>query len=267
MPLLHVLALVALGVCALCWILSLLTNETSWVDRLWSVVPEVYIWIIAGHAHWHNTTLNVMAVLTTLWGARLTFNFARKGGYSGMEDYRWQVLRDSMTKWQFQLFNILFIVLYQNFLLLLIALPAYVVYEHPSTRFGTLDLVLSGLFVALLLGETIADQQQWNFHKWKAGETASGRNPSPRFLQTGLFKFSRHPNYFFEIAQWWVIFFFGVDAAHSFAQWIWASPILLSLLFVGSTNFTEKISLGKYPEYADYQRTTSPVIPWFPKTK
>ena len=55
-----------------------------------------------------------MAVLVTAWGARLTFNFARKGGYTGMEDYRWAVLRGRMKPWQFQLFNLFFIVLYQN---------------------------------------------------------------------------------------------------------------------------------------------------------
>lgn len=265
MSLFHLLIVVTLGICALCWVLSLLTNETSWVDRLWSIVPELYIGIVAEHAHWHNTTLNVMTVLSTLWGARLTFNFARKGGYSGMEDYRWQVLRDSMTKWQFQLFNIFFIVLYQNFLLLLIALPAYVVYQHPSVHFGVFDYVLSAVFLMLLCGETIADQQQWNFHQWKAEEKKLGRTPAPQFLQTGLFKYSRHPNYFCEISQWWVIFFFGALSAHSLVQWTWAAPILLTILFVGSTRFTEQISLSKYPEYVDYQKSTSAVIPWIPK--
>ena len=66
----------------------------------------------------------MMALLVTLWGARLTFNFARKGGYSGVEDYRWAVLRGRMTPRRFQIFNLLFIVLAQNALLVLIALPA-----------------------------------------------------------------------------------------------------------------------------------------------
>ncbi len=121
-PLLLVL-IVAAVVCAFCWIASLITKDTSWVDRIWSIVPVVYVWIFAIAALVDGadaTRLIVMAVLVTAWGARLTFNFARKGGYTGMEDYRWAVLRGRMKPWQFQVFNLLFIVLYQNALLVLI---------------------------------------------------------------------------------------------------------------------------------------------------
>jgi steroid 5-alpha reductase family enzyme len=78
-PLLLVV-IVAGAVSAACWIASLLTRDTSWVDRIWSVVPVVYVWIIAGASGFTDPRLLVMAVLVTLWGARLTFNFARKGG-------------------------------------------------------------------------------------------------------------------------------------------------------------------------------------------
>jgi steroid 5-alpha reductase family enzyme len=103
------------------------------------------------------------------------------------------------------------------------------------------------------------------FQTWKRGEIAAGRDPRPRFVQTGLFQYSRHPNFFFEQAQWWVIFAFGAIAAGSVTQWTVAGAVLLTLLFVGSTRFTESISLSRYPEYADYQDTTSAVVPWFPK--
>jgi steroid 5-alpha reductase family enzyme len=74
-----------------------------------------------------------MAILAVAWGARLTFNFARRGGYSGMEDYRWEVVRAGMKPWQFQVFNLLFIVIAQNVLLALIAMPALTAYQHQST--------------------------------------------------------------------------------------------------------------------------------------
>jgi steroid 5-alpha reductase family enzyme len=165
-----VLVLIVAGVaCAFCWIASLITKDTSWVDRLWSIVPFVYVWIfaIAGTlAGVDATRLIVMAVLATLWGARLTFNFARKGGYTGMEDYRWAILRARMKPWQFQLFNLFFIVLYQNALLVLITLPAYIAYLHPAV-FNGWDAAFAALFVAFLIGEFIADQQQWDFHRAK----------------------------------------------------------------------------------------------------
>ena len=58
---------------------------------------------------------------------------------------------------------------------------------------------------------------------------------------------------------------FGALAAASFAQWTVTGAVLLTLLLVGSTDFTEKISASKYPEYAHYRQSTSAVVPWFPK--
>jgi steroid 5-alpha reductase family enzyme len=248
--------------CALAWLASLISGDTSWVDRLWSVVPVIYVAVFAVTARFSNARLDVMALLVFAWGARLTFNFARKGGYSGVEDYRWAVLRSKMSKVQFQLFNLFFIVLYQNFILWLISMPASAAYEHRTSSFSGYDAVLAVVFVACLVLETVADEQQWRFQSAKYRTIAAGHVVEANFLTSGLFRFSRHPNYFFEIAQWWVIYLFGVVAAHSMGGLTIVGPVLLSLLFVGSTRFTESITLSKYPEYAEYQAETSPVIPW-----
>jgi len=257
-PLLAVV-IIAAAVCLFCWITSLITHEHSWVDRLWSIVPVVYVWVFVAFSERMDARLLIMAVLVTLWGARLTFNFARKGGYSGTEDYRWAILRGRMKRWQFELFNLFFIVLWQNTILVLIALPALTAYNNP-TPLGPLDYLVAALFLALLAGETIADQQQWDFHRAKA----SGATEE-RFLTTGLWRFSRHPNFFFEQAQWWTLFLFGAIAAGSLLQWTVAGPVFLTLLFIGSTIFTESITRSRYPEYAEYQAVTSPIIPWIPR--
>ena len=112
------------GICLATWLLSVVTREYSWVDRIWSLVPIVYVAVFAGAAHFGDARLDVMLALVAAWGARLTFNFARKGGYArGGEDYRWAVLRARMSKAQFEVFNFFFIVLYQNAILLLISFP------------------------------------------------------------------------------------------------------------------------------------------------
>jgi steroid 5-alpha reductase family enzyme len=253
---------------AFCWIASLITKDTSWVDRLWSIVPVVYVWIFAITGIMSGadaTRLIVMAVLVTAWGARLTFNFARKGGYTGMEDYRWAVLRGRMKPWQFQLFNLFFIVLYQNALLVMITLPAYLAGQHPSP-FGGWDVLFSALLAAFLVGEYVADQQQWDFHKAKA---AAGGDLEPGFVTTGLFAYSRHPNFFFEQAQWWAFYAIGAAAAAGSGLGFWGGILnwtilgaaLLTLLFIGSTIFTESITASKYPAYAGYQRRTSMLVP------
>ena len=239
------------------FIAALVTGDSSWVDRIWSIVPVVYVWVFAGFAH-GDARLALVAVLVTLWGARLTFNFARKGGYTGMEDYRWAILRGRMKGWQYLLFSFFFISGYQNVLLVLITLPALTMSDHRRPLTAA-DVILAALFLLFLAGETVADQQQWNFHRRKA---AAGGILPPGFVSTGLWRWSRHPNFFCEQAQWWVVFFFGVVAARSLWQPTVVGAVLLTLLFVGSTIFTESISAAKYPAYADYRRRTSMIVPW-----
>jgi len=256
--------LLCAAVCAVTLVASLVTGDSSWVDRLWSIVPVVYAWVFA-LSYRSDARLTVMAVLITLWGARLTFNFARRGGYSGYEDYRWPVLRARMTPVQYRLFTAGFIVLFQNVVLLLIVMPMSTVAAHPS---GTLEpwfVVLALAFVGALVGETVADQQQWDFQRRKQAVIAAGGTPEQRFRTTGLFAVSRHPNYFFELSQWWIVFLVGVAAAGSLWQWTGVGVVLLTAIFVGSTRFTEEISLARYPEYAEYQRRVSAVVPLPPR--
>ena len=259
------LVIVTAGVASvLAFVASLVTDDYSWVDRNWSILPVIYVAEVAGWDHWRDPRLDVMALLVLVWGTRLTYNLARKGGYTGVEDYRWPVLRARMSRWQFQLFNLFFIVIYQNIILVLIALPSWTAFQHRSGSYGLLDALLALVFLVCTTGETIADQQQWRFQSWKTAELSAGLTPTPPFLQEGLFRYSRHPAYFFEVAQWWLLFFMGATAAGSLRQWTVIGAVFLTLLFIGSTRFTESITLSKYPKYARYQRRTSAVIPWRP---
>lgn len=242
------------GATAGCWVLSVVTGEYSWVDRIWSIAPVAYVWVFALGTH--DARAFLVAVLVTGWGARLTFNFARRGGYApGGEDYRWGIIRSRIPGWAFALFNVVFIALYQNALLLAIALPAWTIVEN-SAPLGAYDVMAAVVFLGLLVGETVADQQRWNFHR---------AHPEGGVLRTGLFRYSRHPNYFFEIAQWWVVFSFAAIAAGTALLWTVAGAILLTLLFLGSTAFTEWISASRHPEFEDYRRVTSMLIPWPPR--
>jgi steroid 5-alpha reductase family enzyme len=252
----------------LCLILSILSREYSWVDRVWSIAPVLYVAWFAVAAEVLEPRLVLMIVVVAAWGARLTYNFARKGGYrKGGEDYRWKELRRRMSPAVYQVFNIFFICGLQNGLLLLLALPAWVVVEHGPTPLGALDAVATGLFVIFLVGETVADQQQWRFQSAKAARLRAGLPPGPGFSSEGLFRYSRHPNFFCEQGIWWSLYLFGVAAG---APWLNVSllgPLLLTALFLGSTALTESISASKYPGYADYRRRTSRLIPWFPSDR
>ena len=247
------------------WLLSVLTREYSWVDRAWSILPPVYLWVFAVAGGMVHTRLVVLAALGTLWGLRLTLNFARKGGYRpGGEDYRWAALRRRMSRRRFALFNLGFISIYQNLLLLVITLPAWIALQHTGTPFGAGDLALAALLLACLAGETVADQQQWAFQQNRLLLRARGA-ADPGFLRGGLFRFSRHPNYFFEIAQWWLVAGFGALAAGSILQPGTLGAVLLTLLFVGSIAFTESISLERHPDYAAYRHEVSALVPLPPR--
>ncbi len=177
------------AVTAATWIASLVTREYSWVDRIWSIVPVAYVWVFAGWSGF-DARLVLMAVLVTLWGIRLTFNFARKGGYRpGGEDYRWAVLRGRMSPWQFQAVQpVLHLDLPERAHPAVLPAGVHGVRGRRARRSASWDVVLAIVFLGLLVGETIADQQQWAFHRWKAAERAAGRTPQPGFLQTGLFR-------------------------------------------------------------------------------
>lgn len=246
------------------WLASVLTRDSSWVDRIWSIVPVAYLWVFAATSGW-DARVVLMAVLVNLWGIRLTYNFARKGGYSGVEDYRWPILRARMRPWQYQVFQLLFISGYQNVLLVLITLPAWTAGRH-ERPLGGWDWLLAVLFLLLLTGETVADQQQWEFHQRKRAARDAGQPIGIGFLSSGLFRYSRHPNLFFEQLQWWVVFGFAVVAAGSPWQPTVLGAVLLTLLIIGSTLFTESLSAAKYPEYANYRRRTSMLIPWPPRS-
>jgi steroid 5-alpha reductase family enzyme len=250
-------ALVCAAVITLCWVLSLLFREYSWTDRAWALFPPVYAWIFAAQGDWHPRGV-LMAVLVTAWGARLTYNYWRKGGFApGGEDYRWAILKAKMSPVAWHLFNISFIAGYQNVLVFLITLPAWVVATMASPpALGPADLVLGLLFAGALFGEWRSDQDQWNFHqRKKAGPV------DPPFCTEGLFRYSRHPNFFFEQSQWWILFLFPV----ALGMGVWhvgaVGAPLLTALFWGSTVFTESITASKYPSYKDYQRRVSVWVP------
>jgi steroid 5-alpha reductase family enzyme len=112
----------------------------------------------------------------------------------------------------------------------------------------------------------VADIQQWRFQqaKWaqiKAGETPTG-DYKKGFLDKGLWAYSRHPNYFAEQAIWVSFYVFSIAASGFWVNWSISGCLLLIVLFQGSSNFSEEISAGKYPDYKDYQKRVARFIPF-----
>jgi len=257
-----------------CFIVGEITHNNSQMDKLWSLLPIAYTWIIAAKGGM-SPRLVAMACLATLWGARLTFNFARKGAYrlkfwEGEEDYRWPVLRarkEFQPRWKWMVFDLFFISIYQNAIVLMITFPALVAMASPQA-FGWLDIVAAVLMLGFILYETVADEQQWKFQtkKWKMiGEGKKlDELPAPYnkgFNTTGLWKLSRHPNYLGEQGTWVSFYLFSIAAGIGVINWSIAGALLLIVLFLGSSSFAEEISASKYPEYKQYCQKVSRFFP------
>ncbi|KAJ3305007.1 hypothetical protein HDV03_002089 [Kappamyces sp. JEL0829] len=265
---------IALGLCLAISLLAFFSSTTSgnysFVDREWSISPIAYAWILSSGS---NSRSIAMAVFITCWGCRLTFNFWRRGGYhKGEQDYRWPILYKIFQDYPpiaWHMFNFWFISLYQNLLLFLITLPVYVASLDGSAWAGQDTVLLVACFV-LLLGEWAADQQQWTYQTKKYalikehGDIA--KIPIPYrygFRTTGLFRFSRHPNFFCEFTTWFVLSLFTISFNLQAGLWFYSflGTLLLTTLFLGSTKFTEDITASKYPLYREYQKCTSALIP------
>ena len=265
------LVVVYLAAALLCFVVSTVSKNYSQVDKLWSLIPIAYVWMTAVKSGFEPRII-LMAILVTAWGIRLSYNFSRRGGYSirfwtGEEDYRWEVLRakpELSAKWRWMLFNLLFISFYQMGLILLMTLPA--VRSVDGSPLGWVDYMLAGLLLVVVVIETIADQQQWNYHREKHKAKAAGGDIPEKyrkgFAHTGLWGKMRHPNYAAEQSVWIVFYFFSVSATGNWLNWSVIGAILLVLLFWGSSNFSESISTGKYPDYEEYRKRVSRFVPF-----
>lgn len=274
-PALHIVTLVAAGFALTSFAFGVFTGDYSWVDRLWSTLPVVFAWFYAFRGGWA-TPVTVLAALITVWGVRLTANFARRGGYSGEEDYRWVILRGKITnKVAWQLFNLFFICGFQIGLFILFTMPLAELANTVALSGSAAGGAVTGFWfiVPLLFGaivwETAADQQQWVFQNHKAcyrsGQDIPDRcrpDAERGFCTSGLFGLSRHPNYFGELLFWCLVWFAAAIQTGTFLSPALTGPLVLIALFCGSTVFTEGITAGKYPAYWEYQKRVSAIVPW-----
>ncbi|MCQ2144899.1 MAG: DUF1295 domain-containing protein [Bacteroidales bacterium] len=272
---------IILTICAVsiayCFIVGELTLNNSQMDKLWSLLPEIYLWVIAARGGM-SPRLVVMAVLATIWGARLTYNFAKKGAYSirfwsGEEDYRWVYLRarkEFQPRWKWAIFDLFFISTYQNLLVLMTTFPALVA-MNSDKPFGIVDCLAAVLMLGFICYEATADVQQWKFQSTKWGMIKSGKKleelPAPYnrgFNTSGLWKLSRHPNYFGEQGTWVALYIFSIGAGIGIFNWSIIGALLLIVLFQGSSFFGEWLSSQKYPEYKHYCESINKFFPGKP---
>ncbi|MCQ2087623.1 MAG: DUF1295 domain-containing protein [Bacilli bacterium] len=263
-----------------CFIVGEISRNNSQMDKLWSILPIAYSWVVMIKGEF-KVRLIFVAIVATLWGCRLTYNFAKKGAYSikfwtGEEDYRWKVLRatkplDNKIIWA--IFDCLFISFFQNFVVLGITLPAVAVMES-TAPIGVIDILAFVFALGFLTYEIISDHQQNKFQVKKYEYLNSGMKleelPAPYnrgFLVTGLWKRSRHPNYLGEQGIWVSLYALVIGAgvaSYGIFNWSVFGCALLILIFAGSSRMSDTLSVKKYPLYPAYMKGVFKYLPILP---
>jgi len=169
-------------------------------------------------------------------------------------------------------FNVLFISLAQNLLLFAITTPTYILLltsRLSGSTMSALDNVFSRLMFFLVLIEFFADQQQWNFQQAKKRYQSTAKSVpgfsrevlDRGFVTTGLWAYSRHPNFAAEQAFWVCLYQWGCFQTEVYANWTFVGALGYLILFQASTWFTEKITGKKYSDYKLYQKNVGKFIP------
>lgn len=201
----------------------------------------------------------VAAILIGVWAFRLSFHLSKRiAKHHPEEDTRYVKLRDY---WEGKVnFMFLLFFLAQALSVFALAFPFHLIAADPDPSFGPLSLI--GAFVTLigLIGETIADNQMSTF---------KAEDPSPKAVcKNGLWKYSRHPNYFFESVIWIGFYLFALGSPYGWTTLYAPAIITFLLLKVTGIPPTEASALKRKGDaYRDYQRTTSAFIPLPPKSE
>jgi len=196
----------------------------------------------------------VIRLLIVIWGVRLTYHIAMRIARKA-EDYRYQAWRHSWGKW-FLLRSYVQIFLLQGFFMFLIAAPLLIASTSTSNPLPLFYWIGLCIWIIGFLFESIGDMQLSEFLKSK--------RKAHSILKTGLWRYTRHPNYFGEVSQWWGIFIIVMTQTNGIIALV--SPITITLLILGVSGIPllEKRYQGNI-EFEEYKKNTSAFIPWLPK--
>jgi steroid 5-alpha reductase family enzyme len=244
---------VTLGVMAVLWLVSLLVRDASIVDLFWGLGFVVMAWTTFALTPDIAPRRMVVTVATTIWGVRLAAYLAWRNLGKG-EDYRYREMRARHGD-RFWIVSLGTVFLLQGLLMWIVSLPVQAAqWPQSAAPFNWLDAFGVLLWGTGLAFETIADWQLAAFKR------RGGRG----VLDRGLWRYTRHPNYFGDFLVWWGL---GTIAAAGGTWWTLAGPVLMTLLLlkVSGVALLEQSIVERRPAYRDYIARTSAFFPWPPK--
>lgn len=247
------------------WLLSLARRDASIVDPFWGTGFILVTWLTLASAGPAKADARswLLVILVTTWGTRLSLYLLWRNRGHG-EDKRYQAMREHHGS-RFWWISLLTVFLLQGLILWIVSIPIQAVivpaqdlpaiFGRSGSPLGWLDLAGVSIWCIGLFFEAVGDYQLAQFQSDSAN--------AGRVMDRGLWRYTRHPNYFGDFCVWWGVYLIAANAG---AAWTVFSPALMSflLLKVSGVKLLEKTIIDRRPDYAAYQARTSSFFPWAP---
>lgn len=242
----------------LLWLVSLLRRDASIVDAFWGTgfILVVGFALLATPLAQMQPRCWLLVSLVLIWGLRLSLHLLLRNLRHGQEDYRYRAMRDYHGDrfWWVSLFTVF---LLQGGILWVVAMPVLATINVSTERdLGVLDAIGVAVWLVGFFFESVGDYQLARFLK--------DPQNAGRVMNQGLWRYTRHPNYFGDFCVWWGLYLISIRGG---ASWTIFAPLLMSFLLikVSGVRLLEKTVTTRRPEYADYQARTSAFFPWPPR--
>lgn len=234
------------------WLYAYRRHNVNIVDSLWSLFFLAAAIVYFVRSAETSASTFILLTLVAIWSLRLAIHLSRRNAGKA-EDHRYSAMRRRNPRFASQ--SLVTVFGLQAALAWFISLPLAAAMYAPIT----VDWFHAIAILLFLIGfyfEALAD---WQLHRFKQKPENKGK-----VLDTGVWRYSRHPNYFGEACIWWSFFLFALAAGY---PWSVVSPLLMTLLLlkVSGVSLLEKDIQERRPAYRRYQQSTSAFLPWFPR--
>ncbi len=244
------LALLLFLYMSLWFIIALTKKRNDVADVAWGLGFVIMTWASFYLANSNGSRQLIVCFLVSIWGLRLAWHIHQRNK-GKPEDYRYQKWRTDWGKW-FYLRSYFQVYILQGVLLSIIVLPVLMINKNTEGPLGILDFIGAAVWLFGFYFETVGDAQLTQFLK----------NPQNKgkLMQSGLWAYTRHPNYFGEVTQWWGIWLIALSIPNGIFGIISPLTITFLILKVSGIPMLEK-KMAEHLEFEEYKRKTSMFIP------
>ncbi len=236
------------------FVLSVLKKRNDVADVAWGLGFVLIAWMAFFLSEEQGVRGLLVCVLVSVWGLRLAWHI-HKRNKGRLEDYRYLSWRKEWGRW-FYLRSYAQVFLLQGILLFLIVLPVIAVNKSVVPVFSWLDFVGIGTWLFGFYFEAVGD---WQLAKFIQDPTNKGR-----LMQSGLWAYTRHPNYFGEVSQWWGLWLIATSVPEGWLTIVSPLTITFLILKISGVPMLER-KLVEHPDFEAYKRRTSMFIPMRPR--